>query len=108
MHQLLLHSNKLFSNARKIQISNYVLLFLSNTFRLDKLIISLRTAYSTELSLDKEMTSYSDSLDSSSLAVKMYHGLDNKALGSDDYDLGEVQKVQDDMIDTSVYHQLNR
>ena len=54
------------------------------------------------------MTSYSDSLDSSSLAVKMYHGLDNKALGSDDYDLGEVQKVQDDVIDTSVYLQLNR
>ena len=54
------------------------------------------------------MTSYSDSLDSLCLAVKMYHNLDNKALGSDDYDLGEVQKVQDDVIDTSVYLQLNR
>jgi hypothetical protein len=38
----------------------------------DKLIISLRTAYSTELSLDKERTSYSDSLDALRLAVKMY------------------------------------
>jgi hypothetical protein len=38
----------------------------------DKLAISLRTAYSTELSLDKEMTSYSDSLDSLSVTVKMY------------------------------------
>ena len=29
----------------------------------DKLIISLRTAYANELSLDKEQTSYSDSID---------------------------------------------
>ena len=38
----------------------------------DKLIIALRTAYSTELSLDKERTSYSDSLDALRLACKMY------------------------------------
>jgi hypothetical protein len=38
----------------------------------DKLIISFRTAYSTELSLDKERTSYSDSLDALRLACKMY------------------------------------
>ena len=38
----------------------------------EKLIISLRTAYSTELSLDKERTSYSDSLDSLRLACKMF------------------------------------
>ena len=38
----------------------------------DRLIISLRTAYSTELSLDKERTSYSDSLDSLRLACRMY------------------------------------
>jgi len=38
----------------------------------DRLIISLRTAYSTELSLDKERTSYSDSLDALRLACKMY------------------------------------
>jgi hypothetical protein len=38
----------------------------------DRLIISLRTAFSTELSLDKERTSYSDSLDACRLACKMY------------------------------------
>ena len=38
----------------------------------DRLIISLRTAYSTELSLDKERTSYSDSLDACRLACRMY------------------------------------
>ena len=38
----------------------------------DRLIISLCTAYSTELSLDKERTSYSDSLDALRLACKMY------------------------------------
>jgi hypothetical protein len=38
----------------------------------DKLIISLRTAYANELSLDKERTSYSDSLDALRLACKMY------------------------------------
>jgi hypothetical protein len=38
----------------------------------DKLSIALRTAYANELSLDKERTSYSDSLDSLRLACKMY------------------------------------
>ena len=38
----------------------------------DKLIISLRTADANELSLDKERTSYSDSLDALRLACKMY------------------------------------
>lgn len=38
----------------------------------DKLIISLRTAYAREYSLDKEQTSYSDSLDALRLACKMY------------------------------------
>jgi len=38
----------------------------------DKLIISLRTAWANELSLDKEQTSYSDSIDSLRLACKMY------------------------------------
>jgi hypothetical protein len=38
----------------------------------DKLIISLRTAYANEYSLDKEQTSYSDSLDALRLAFKMY------------------------------------
>jgi hypothetical protein len=34
--------------------------------------------------------------------------LHKKAPGSDDYDLGEVQEVQDDVIVTSVDLQLNR
>ena len=38
----------------------------------DKLIVSLRTAYANELSLDKERTSYSDSIDALRLACKMY------------------------------------
>jgi hypothetical protein len=38
----------------------------------DKLVIALRTAYANELSLDKEKTSYSDSLDALRLACKMY------------------------------------
>lgn len=37
----------------------------------DKMFISLRTAYANELSVDKERTSYSDSLDAFSLACKM-------------------------------------
>ena len=38
----------------------------------DKLIVSLRTAWANELSLDKEQTSYSDSIDALRLACKMY------------------------------------
>jgi hypothetical protein len=38
----------------------------------DKLAIVLRTAYAIELSLDKEQSSYSDSLDALRLACKMY------------------------------------
>jgi hypothetical protein len=38
----------------------------------EKLIISLRTAWAKEYSLDKEQTSYSDSLDALRLACKMY------------------------------------
>ncbi len=38
----------------------------------DKLIISLRTAYAKEYSLDKEQSSYNDSLDALRLACKMY------------------------------------
>ena len=38
----------------------------------DKLIISLRTAYANEYTLDKEQTSYSDSLDALGLSCKMY------------------------------------
>jgi hypothetical protein len=38
----------------------------------DKLIIILKTAYAKEYSLEKEQTSYSDSLDALRLACKMY------------------------------------
>ena len=38
----------------------------------EKLLISLRTAYANEYSLDKEQTSYSDSIDALRLACKMY------------------------------------
>jgi len=38
----------------------------------DKLSIALRTASANELSLNKERTSYSDSLDALRLACKMY------------------------------------
>jgi hypothetical protein len=40
--------------------------------RYDKLLISLRTAYANELSLDKEQTSYSDSLDALRLSLKAF------------------------------------
>jgi hypothetical protein len=46
--------------------------YLAVTSEHDKLIISLRTAYAKEYSLDKEQTSYSDSLDALRLACKMY------------------------------------
>ena len=38
----------------------------------DKLIIFLRTAYANDNLLDKEQTSYSDSLDALRLSCKMY------------------------------------
>ena len=38
----------------------------------DKLLISLIIAWANELSLDKEQTSYSDSLDALRLSCKMY------------------------------------
>ena len=38
----------------------------------DKLIISLRTAQTNEYSLDKEHTSYSDSLEALRLSLKGY------------------------------------
>lgn len=46
--------------------------YLASPKEIDKLVISLKTAYSTELSLDKERTSSSDSLDSLRLACKMF------------------------------------
>ena len=46
--------------------------YLAVTKQFDKLVISLRTAWANELSLDKEKTSYSDSIDALRLACKMY------------------------------------
>jgi hypothetical protein len=46
--------------------------YLAIPEQFDKLVISLRTAYANELSLDKEQSSYSDSLDALRLACKMY------------------------------------
>jgi hypothetical protein len=46
--------------------------YLAIPEQFDKLIISLRTVYSKEYSLDKEQSSYSDSLDALRLACKMY------------------------------------
>jgi hypothetical protein len=44
----------------------------------DELLISLRTAYAKELSLDKEQTSYDDLLDGLRLALKAYEIKKNK------------------------------
>ena len=66
-----------FATEHKQMLSHLALIvsksYLAIPKEYDKLIISLRTAYSTsELSLDKERTSYSDSLDALRLACKMY------------------------------------
>jgi len=47
--------------------------YLAIPEKYDKLITSLRTAYATEYSLDKEQTSYSDSLDALRLSLKGYN-----------------------------------
>ena len=41
--------------------------------RFDKLLTSLRTAYSTDFKLDKERTEYPDTLDAMRLAVSHYN-----------------------------------
>ena len=65
-----------FATEHKQMLSHLAMLvsksYLAIPKEYDKLIISLRTAYSIELSLDKERTSYSDSLDTLRLACKMY------------------------------------
>jgi len=65
-----------FATEHKQMLSHLAMLvsksYLAIPKEFDKLIISLRTAYSTELSLDKSKTSYSDSLDSLRLATKMF------------------------------------
>lgn len=65
-----------FASTHKEMLSHVAMLasksYLAIPKEFERLIISLRTAYSTELSLDKERTSYSDSLDALRLACKMY------------------------------------
>jgi hypothetical protein len=65
-----------FSTEHKQMLSHLALMITKGYLCIpkehDRLIISLRTAYSTELSLDKEKTSYSDSLDALRLTCKMY------------------------------------
>jgi len=43
------------------------------TQKYDKLLISLRTAYANELSLDKQQTSYDDLLDGLRLSLNGYN-----------------------------------
>jgi hypothetical protein len=47
--------------------------YLAIPSKYDKLITSLRTAYATEYSLDKEQTSYDDWLDGLRLSLKGYY-----------------------------------
>ena len=47
--------------------------YLSIPEKYDKLITSLRTAYATELDLDKKQTSYDDLLDALRLSLKGYN-----------------------------------
>lgn len=47
--------------------------YLAIPEKYDKLITSLRTAYAKELTLDKELTSYNDSLDALRLSLKGYN-----------------------------------
>jgi hypothetical protein len=65
-----------FSTEHKQMLSHLAMLvskeYLAIPEKFDKLIISLRTAYANEYSLDKEQTSYSDSIDALRLACKMY------------------------------------
>jgi hypothetical protein len=65
-----------FNTEHKNMLSNLHALvskgFLAIDPKYDKLIASLRTAYAKELTLDKEHTSYDDSLDALRLSLKGY------------------------------------
>ena len=65
-----------FATEHKQMLSHLAVLvtkeYLAVPKQYDKLIISLRTAYANEYSLDKEQTSYSDSLDACRLACKTF------------------------------------
>jgi hypothetical protein len=63
--------------AEHKQMSSHLAMMLSKEYlciprQFDKLNVSLRTTYGNECSLDKEQTSYNDSLDALRLACKMY------------------------------------
>jgi hypothetical protein len=47
--------------------------YLAIPEKYDKLITTLRTAYATELDLDKKQTSYDDLLDALRLSLKAYN-----------------------------------
>ena len=65
-----------FGNEHKQMLSHLAVCvskeYLAIPSKYDKLIISLRTAWANELLLDKEQTSYSDSLDALRLSCKMF------------------------------------
>ena len=65
-----------FATEHKQMLSHLAMIvskeYLAIPKEFDKLIISLRTAYANEYSLDKEQTSYSDSFDALRLSCKMF------------------------------------
>jgi hypothetical protein len=65
-----------FAAEHKQMLSHLAMLvskdYLAIPKEFDRLIISLRTAWANEYSLDKEQTSFSDSIDALRLACKMY------------------------------------
>ena len=65
-----------FNTEHKQMLSNLHMFFnkeyLAIPEKFDKLIVGLRTAYANEYSLDKEQTSYDDSIDALRLSLKGY------------------------------------
>lgn len=65
-----------FSTEHKNMLSHLHLMvnkeYLAIPEKYDKLIVSLRTAYAKEYSLDKEQTSYDDMIDALRLSLKGY------------------------------------
>jgi hypothetical protein len=66
----------LVQNLKQILSHLYMMInkgYLAIPEKYDKLIVSLRTAQAKDYSLDKEQTSYSDSLDALRLSLKGYN-----------------------------------
>jgi hypothetical protein len=65
-----------FNTEHKQMLSNLHMFvnkeYLAIPEKFDKLIVGLRTAYANEYSLDKEQTSYDDSIDALRLSLKGY------------------------------------